>query len=274
MTDPIAAGAAVVLAVLFLGAAHARHADRRLVPRPNRTERVSGVRVVGGRLFAGIVGVIGAGGGWFVAGAAGALAGALAGASAPIAFERRRAAHRMREVDAQLIDAVAAIGSAVRSGRSLGQSLAVAAVEVGAPLGDLLREAADRASLGVSIDEVLSDLGSAIGGADARLVTGVLRLHRRTGGTLAASLDDLTRTLRARRDAVRELRSLTAQARLSATILGLLPLGFFLFLSVVARRDVEAAYRSTAGASAIAVGLALQGAAFVWIRRLLRVEDS
>ena len=274
MIDPIAAGAAVVLAVLFLGAAYARDADRRLVPRPNRTERVSGVRVVGGRLFAGIVGVIGAGGGWFVAGAAGALAGALAGASAPIAFERRRAAHRMREVDAQLIDAVAAIGSAVRSGRSLGQSLAVAAAEVGAPLGDLLREAADRASLGVSIDEVLSDLGSAIGGADARLVTGVLRLHRRTGGTLAASLDDLTRTLRARRDAVRELRSLTAQARLSATILGLLPLGFFLFLSVVARRDVEAAYRSAAGASAIAVGLALQGAAFVWIRRLLRVEDS
>ncbi|HSJ50686.1 MAG TPA: type II secretion system F family protein [Actinomycetota bacterium] len=274
MIDPIAAGAAVVLAVLFLGAAYARDADRRLVPRPSRTERVSGVRVVGGRLFAGILGVIGAGGGWFVAGAAGALAGALAGASAPIAFERRRAAHRMREVDAQLIDAVAAIGSAVRSGRSLGQSLAVAAVEVGAPLGDLLREAADRASLGVSIDEVLSDLGSAIGGADARLVTGVLRLHRRTGGTLAASLDDLTRTLRARRDAVRELRSLTAQARLSATILGLLPLGFFLFLSVVARRDVEAAYRSAAGASAIAVGLALQGAAFVWIRRLLRVEDS
>jgi tight adherence protein B len=69
------------------------------------------------------------------------------------------------------------------------------------------------------------------------------------------------------------VRSLTAQARLSAAILGLLPLGFFLFLSVVARRDIETAYRTPAGASAIALGAVLQGMAFVWIRRLLRVED-
>ena len=67
---------------------------------------------------------------------------------------------------------------------------------------------------------------------------------------------------------------ITAQARLSATILRLLPFGFFLFLSVVARRAVEAAYRSAAGLSAIGLGLALQGAAFVWIRQLLRVEPA
>ena len=70
----------------------------------------------------------------------------------------------------------------------------------------------------------------------------------------------------------RELESLTAQARLSATILGLLPIGFFLFLSVIARRDLEAAYETPAGVAAIAVGFTLQGAAYVWIRHLLRVE--
>jgi tight adherence protein B len=91
---------------------------------------------------------------------------------------------------------------------------------------------------------------------------------------MAASLDGLVGTLRSRRDGARELGSLTAQARLSAAILGLLPFGFFLFLSVVARRDVEAAYQSPVGASAIGIGIALQGAAFLWIRRLLRVEDA
>jgi tight adherence protein B len=192
----------------------------------------------------------------------------------PRLAERRRATQRARRIQEQLIDAVTAIASAVRAGRSLVQSLAVAADEVGEPLGGLLEEAGDRAALGVPIDEVLDDLAAQTGGADARLVTGVLGLHRRTGGALAASLDDLVRTLRGRRDGARELGSLTAQARLSAAILGLLPLGFFLFLSVVARSDVEAAYQSAAGASAIALGLALQGAAFLWIRRLLRVESG
>jgi len=107
---------------------------------------------------------------------------------------------------------------------------------------------------------------------DARLVAGVLKLHRRTGGSLAATLENLAATLRERRGAARELESLTAQARLSATILGLLPIGFFLFLSIVARRDLQAAYEMPAGIAAIGLGLGLQVAAFVWIRHLLRVE--
>jgi tight adherence protein B len=198
----------------------------------------------------------------------------LAAAAAPHVLDRHRSARRSQLIEEQLIDAVGAVASALRSGRSLVQSLEVAADEVHAPLGTILSEGVDRMTLGVPFEEVVDELAERVGSSDARLVTGVLRLHRRTGGALAASLDDVSRTLRARRDGARELRSLTAQARLSAAILGLLPLGFFVFLSIVARRDVETAYRTSAGASAIGVGLALQGLAFVWIRRLLRVEQA
>jgi tight adherence protein B len=221
-----------------------------------------------------VTGLAGAVGGWIVAGPPGLVGGGAVGAAIPIVTERRRESRTARLREEQLVDVVTAIAAALRSGRSLAQSLAVAGGEVGSPLGPIFAEAAERAALGVPLDEILEAVGADVGGQDARLVTGVLRLHRRTGGALAASLDDLGRTLRARREGARELRSLTAQARLSATILGLLPLGFFLFLSIVARNDVEAAYRTAAGAWAIGVGLVLQGAAFVWIRRILRVEEA
>jgi tight adherence protein B len=217
---------------------------------------------------------LGAFAGWLVMGGVGFAGGALVGGAVPVGLDRRRSARRRREIEEGLIDAVLAIAAVLRSGRSLVQSIAVAAGETEGSLGDVLAGAADRASLGAPLDEVLDDVAERIGGPDARLVTGVLRLHRRTGGALAGALDDLVRTLRARRDGARELRSLTAQARLSAAILGLLPLGFFLFLSVVARGDVESAYRTSAGASAIGLGLSLQAAAFLWIRRLLRVEEA
>jgi tight adherence protein B len=233
--------------------------------RPGRTHSVPVSSLVGATVGGAIGGLL--------AGPPGVVGGVLVLGAFPILRARRRATRWAAHMQEQLIDAVTAIASALRAGRSLVQALEVAAGEVADPLGGLLSDAVDRAGLGVPVDEVLDDLATQIGGPDARLVTGVLRLHRRTGGALAASLDDLVRTLRARRDGGRELGSLTAQARLSAAILGLLPFGFFLFLSVVARRDVEAAYRSAAGASAIGIGLALQGAAFVWIRALLRVED-
>jgi tight adherence protein B len=276
MIGPFVAGAAGLVAVSLLGVAWARREGDLVIgetserPDPGTEGAEVGLLLRGSSLP--VTAVVGAAAGWFLAGAVGSFGGVLAGAAVPVGLRRRRTARRVRRLDEQLIDAVGAIASAVRSGRSLTQSIAIAAGEVDAPLGGLLDEATGRASLGVPLDEILDDLGRSIGGPDARLVTGVLLLHRRVGGTLAGSLDDLSRTLRSRRDGARELRSLTAQARLSAAILGLLPLGFFLFLSIVARSDVEAAYRSTAGATAIGLGLALQGAAFLWIRSLLRVD--
>jgi tight adherence protein B len=271
------AACCVTSAVVLLDAAIATQGRDRLLgrmggePSPSRGGRPSiGLPPA---VIAILAGGAGATLGALFAGPPGILLG-LAASAFPFLLDRRRADRRSHLIEEQLIEAVGAIASALRSGRSFVQSLEVAADEVEAPLGALLSEGIDRASLGVPFEEVLDGLAEQIGTSDARLVTGVLRLHRRTGGALAASLDDVTRTLRARRDGARELRSLTAQARLSAGILGLLPLGFFLFLSVVARRDVETAYRTTAGASAIGIGLALQGLAFVWIRRLLRVEEA
>ena len=67
------------------------------------------------------------------------------------------------------------------------------------------------------------------------------------------------------------MRALTAQARLSGVILGLLPIGFFAFLWVTSRRDIEAALGTTAGLVAVVLGLTLEAVAFVWMRRLLEV---
>ena len=160
----------------------------------------------------------------------------------------------------------------MRSGRSLRQSIELAADELDPWLGATFRRLVDRTELGDPMDEAIDVWAAEVGGSDPRLVAGVLKLHRRTGGSLSAALEDLAGTLRSRRSAAREVESLTAQARLSATILGLLPIGFFLFLSVVARDDLEAAYQTRAGVAAIGVGFALQGAAYLWIRSLLRIE--
>jgi Flp pilus assembly protein TadB len=67
------------------------------------------------------------------------------------------------------------------------------------------------------------------------------------------------------------VRALTAQARLSAVILGSLPIGFFAFLLVTSRREMLDAMAAPLGRIAVVVGLGLEGLAFLWIRRLLEV---
>jgi tight adherence protein B len=171
-----------------------------------------------------------------------------------------------------MVDAVRAIGAALRAGMSLPGAISFAAAEVPAPLGPQLRQVVERHGLGVPLDASLAEWAEAGGSADARLVASVLELHHRTGGDAPVVLEQVARTLADRRAARAEIRALTAQARLSGAILGLLPIGFFLFLSATSREDMAAAYRSPAGLTAIVAGLVLQALAFLWIRRLLRVE--
>jgi tight adherence protein B len=198
--------------------------------------------------------------------------GAIGAITIPVVRARRKKARRAERMQEQLAEAVSVIAAGLRAGQSLLQAISLAADDVGAPLGTTLRELADRVSLGVPFPRSLAGWVAEVRVAEARLIAGVLSLQRRTGGDLPVVLDRLARTLRDRQAAAREVRSLTAQARLSGAILGFLPIGFFLFLSVTSRRDIAAAYHSSTGAMAIATGLLMQGAAFLWIRRLLRVE--
>jgi tight adherence protein B len=244
-----------VLARLGWGAG----SDASTVVRPN-------VHV--GRLLPILAGAVS---GWFVWRVPGFLGGAVAAASVPWIRERRRSSSRARLLEDQLAEAVSSLAAAMRAGMSLPQAVRFAADEGEEPLAASFRHMADRVGLGVPLDQALMEWETAVGGADSRLLCGVLRLHRRTGGELPVVLDQVARTLSERRAAAREVHALTAQARLSGAILGFLPIGFFLFLSITSRDQIDAAFRTPAGIAAVAIGLCLQGLAFVWIRRLLRV---
>jgi tight adherence protein B len=210
--------------------------------------------------------------GFWVLGIGGAVVGGIAGVG--VRRMRRQSALRERadRRDEQLADMARALASGVRAGQSLNQALSFVAAETPEPLGTELRSLSSATDLGTPVDEALRSWVSASGSEDVRLLAGVLSVHRRSGGDLPQVLDGVASTLRDRRSAAREVHALTAQARLSGAILGLLPIGFFAFLWVTSRRDIEGALRSRAGIAAIAIGLLMEAVAFVWIRRLLEVR--
>ncbi|MBI4260389.1 MAG: type II secretion system F family protein [Actinobacteria bacterium] len=207
-----------------------------------------------------------------VAGPPGVPPGAAAGWFVGTAIGRRRVAAGTAALEDQLAGSVAAVAAALRGGMSLAGAIRYAAEEAGPPLGSSLGAVVDRSLLGVPLADSIEAWAGEVAGHDARLVADALQLHHSVGGDLPAVLDQVARTLRERRSAAREVRALTAQARLSGTVLGLLPLGFLLFLQATSGDDLVQVYRTPVGLGALLAGLALQGAAFLWIRRLLRVE--
>jgi tight adherence protein B len=197
--------------------------------------------------------------------------GAVSAAIQP-SLSSRRAARGRERLDRQLADLIEATAAALRSGLSIHQALQVATDEADQPMEGLAGALMADIRLGSGLDQALARFADDVGTDDARLFVMVMGIHARTGGDLATALNEVLSTIRDRLSIRRDLRALTAQGRLSGAILGAVPLGFFLFLAVTSHRELAPVYRSFAGMAMVGAGLVLEGLAFLWIRRLLRVE--
>jgi tight adherence protein B len=268
---PVLLVLAGIMAGAALGCAERTEVHRRIAPDGRQeTEHRARARVPGpGWRWWPFVGAVAC---WFLGGAVAAVIGFLVVMVGAAAWRRRRDSRFAAALDEQLADAVRSLAAGTRAGLSVPQAIAFAAREGEPPLATALARIVDTVGLGARLDEALERWATDVGTDDARLVVGVLALHRRSGGDLPHVLDQVAATLRERSSAAREVRALTAQARLSGAILGSLPVGFFAFLWMTSRGDIQGAFDSPIGLGAIVAGLALDGVAFMWIRSLLEVS--
>jgi len=105
-----------------------------------------------------------------------------------------------------------------------------------------------------------------------RAVAGALAVASVTGGAAAEALDGLARSLRDQLGAQAEALAQSAQARLSAVVVGAAPLGYLAFAALVDPGSVGLLLTTGVGRVCLVVGLALDAVAVVWMRRIVRSE--
>ena len=181
-------------------------------------------------------------------------------------------AARRADLGVDLAAAVATIAAQVRAGGSVEEGFARVGREMPGRVGGACRGLAERLAFGEPFGEALDRWSDAVGTADAALLATTLRMHRRAGGSLAPVLDELSRTTRERLEVEADLRALTAQGRLSAWIVGSLPVAFLAFLTLLTGTSIVATFATPLGAVLLVAGVGLEVGAFAWMRRILSVR--
>lgn len=120
---------------------------------------------------------------------------------------------------------------------------------------------------GLPLDGAVQTLPSAIGLEGSKALEMALRMHIRHGANLPAALEVIARSLRQRNAVMRELDAVTAQARLSCTVLALAP-GVFALLTSFLGIGGQFLLGTVQGIAVMAVGIALELSGFIWARRL------
>jgi Flp pilus assembly protein TadB len=178
-----------------------------------------------------------------------------------IVARRKRSPSDPAESEAAFLRAVAA---ELRSGASLRRALVDAA---GATPPQGLTAALRSAAAGRPMDEVADRMRPALP-VNGSAAAAAIRVGATTGAATAAAFGVLAARAGEMADEARERRALTAQARLSALLVGVVPMGFAVVMLAVRGDDFAAA--GTAGVVLAATGLALDGAGLVTVWAMLR----
>jgi tight adherence protein B len=161
-----------------------------------------------------------------------ALPGLVLGAAALGLRVRVGQARRTQLLTSQLPEAIMLLASAIRSGLGFQQALKLVADQGAQPIGGEMQRFGNDLAMGLPIDEALARLQARFGSTDAEMLASALLVQHQTGGNLTEILHNLHATIRDRQHVVGQVRTLTAQGRLSGYILTGLPvaiaLAFFL----------------------------------------------
>jgi tight adherence protein B len=199
-----------------------------------------------------------------VIGAVGAFAPTLA-----LRFALNRRADKMRD---QLPDVLTIMASSLRAGHSFLQALDTVAREIPAPAQVEFQRLVAEIRLGRPAEDALEALGDRVGSPDFRWAVLAVNIQREVGGNLAEILDNVADTLRERATMRRQIRVLTAEGRLSAWVLALLPFAIALYMFAVNPDYVSLLFTKQVGLIMLGVGGVLLVLGILWMRKIVDID--
>lgn len=205
----------------------------------------------------------------------GPLAGIGLGAVGPLLVSRVLAARRRRyraAVDAGLPEMAVAIADALVGGCSLRSALGEAAAGTDGAAGHELRRTAGELVAGAATDDALEAMRRRARSPGMDALVAACLLQRRAGGDLARLLRESARSLEDQARLEDEVRSATAQARFTALLVVLLPLGGALLAELASPGWLAGLWSSFLTAWLVCIALVLQVVAAILMNRLGRIR--
>jgi tight adherence protein B len=196
----------------------------------------------------------------------------LAGCLIPVAWVYLKRTRRRDAFIRQIPEALQAISNALRAGFGFGQGMTVVANDLPAPVSTEFARAQREMNLGLSVDEVLQNIARRMQSADFDLAVSGILINRQVGGNLAELLDQVAQTIRERVKLKNFIRVITAQQRLSAWIVMVVPplLAVILFLGLP--EYVSYLLGTTAGHVMMLIAAFMQFLGMFFIRRIVAID--
>lgn len=179
---------------------------------------------------------------------------------------------RMAKLEEQMPEALDLVKRALKAGHPFSQALKLVAEDMPNPIAHEFDLVFSEINYGGDLRQALLGLLERVPSVTVMaLVTAVL-VQKDTGGNLAETFERIAAVIRGRFKLHRRVRSLSAEGRMSAWILALIPLVLFAALTVTSPGYLSILLKDPMGKNLIAAAVLLGIIGILWIRRILRIE--
>jgi tight adherence protein B len=159
--------------------------------------------------------------------------GFVIGYMSPRFWIKKKTRERMKKFNDGLEDMIMTVIGSLRAGFSFAQALKTVVDESEAPIKDEIELLLKEMQYGTSMEEALEHLKERVPSEDLDLLVQAVLIQRQVGGNLAIVLETIVHTIRDRNKIQRQIKTLTAQGRISGWVIGLLPFGLSVALYLI-----------------------------------------
>ena len=201
-----------------------------------------------------------------------AIAAGILAASLPLSFVAIKRARRLAAFERIFPEVIELLSRSVRAGHSFASGLEIVATDLPDPVATEFRIAFDEQRFGLPLRDALLSLVERVPLMDVRIFVIALLVQKETGGNLVEILDKLSHVIRERFRIAGDVRTRTAQGRLTAAILITLPLALLLILRLLDPEYVNLLFTDRLGQYMLMVAAASQtlGALIIW--RIVQIK--
>jgi tight adherence protein B len=201
-----------------------------------------------------------------------ALPAAAFGAALPYLYVRGKRKKRLRKFEELFPGAVDLLGRAIRAGHPFSSGIKMVAEESAEPIASEFRRTFEEQRFGLPLEDTLSALADRVPLVDVRIFVTALMIQREVGGNLAEILDNLSSIIRQRFTLAGQVRTLTAEGRMSMYVLGIMPVAVGLFLYFTNPGYVGTLFTHPIGHAMLGGALVMQIIGWLWMRRITDIE--
>jgi len=197
---------------------------------------------------------------------------ALLATGAPYGLLVRARAKRLQKIEQQLPEAADFLARAMRSGHSFTNVLQMVGTELPEPLSGEFRTAHEEINYGVPMNEALHNLATRLPLTDLRYLVIAVLIQRESGGNLAEILGNISHIIRERLSLIAKVRVLSAEGRMSAWILGLLPFAMIVVMSIGNLAYISQLWTEPAGIKLLWYGAGMILFGVLWLRSVIHIR--